>query len=176
MGNFAPKNWVVSCAVGVLSVVAVTNDVSADSKAFHGAFCQIDGFSETVPSGFYDGEGFMMLGSSSTDVGVVTCPLIRDRIGSSTSLANVYVEGRNVVNTVADPAFTCVLNSQQEDTKGTVLDSHTLSKTTIGNVQLGGFTVDSTSGNEGAYSLDCLTHHQEQVYHVLLNENDAATD
>jgi hypothetical protein len=174
------RNWVLFCGVGVFAFgVALSDASAADIKAFHGAFCQIDGFSIDEPSAFYDVEGITLLGATVNDVAVVSCPLIRDRIGATTTLTNVAIEGHNIKNTAGDGAtfatFACALSSQKEDTDGTLLESFSKSTTTIGNVAFSGMTVDSTTGssggNEGTYVVDCVLNDQETVFHVHLNES-----
>jgi hypothetical protein len=166
----------VVVVAGILLTGLVAHNADADIKAFHGASCVLDSepLSETTVA-FNDADGFTLFASGTTAQGV-TCPLFRDRVNSSDSLVNVYVEGFNAINGGGVADYRCTLSSQSEDTSGETIDTHQRATTTIGNVQLGPFAVASSTGNEGAYTLECILQDQEVIYHVYLNESDTATD
>lgn len=133
----------------------------------------IDGIG-TSPDPSYDGFLYEELQGYDGPL-AVTCPLIRDRINSTGSLKRAYVEGRNVSNANGG-AFECTLYSQTEDLGGSVLDFHTRSTASTGLVQLGPFSVATTSGNEGAYSMYCYLNPSDEIFHVFVEEDSGASD
>ena len=122
---------------GVLLTGLTAYSASADVKAFHGASCmRFSDELEVNETGFHDNEGFVLF-IPGTEASSVYCPLFRDRVNSSDSLVNVYVEGHNAINGGEASSYVCFLSSQSEDTSGQTIDTHQRSTTTIGNVQLG---------------------------------------
>jgi hypothetical protein len=157
-------------AVAVCVLVSSGGVLRADDvKAYHGAFCQYDG--DDVQGAFYDEEGASYITSSTSRV--FTCPLIRDRWNSSSSINSVYIEGFNE-STVS--AFSCTLISQSEDISGTTLDSHQLSQSAANAVTLGAFTVDTSGGNEGSYAVLCLLDDGDRLFHIYVNESTSASE
>lgn len=157
------------------SIALAASTVSADYKAYHGAVCQSYTGSSAMATA-YSYEGATASSSDADDVGMVTCPLVRDRINSASSLTAVYVEARNQANNPGLSEFICQLNSQTEDIGGSSVDYHTLYTATTGNVQLGPFSVETSNGNEGSYSVDCYMTPGDKVYHILVNESNSAAD
>jgi hypothetical protein len=103
----------------------------------------------------------------------MVCPLIRDRVESSTSLSDVVVEGYdNDSGTIS-----CTLYSQHED-NGVVgeLDWDTQTSSTLGRMQLEFNDIDMSSDNEGSLSIECYLTMGSSIYHVYVNEDTSAAE
>jgi hypothetical protein len=147
----------------ILTASTLVTHVSADIKAYHGAVCTL---AEPVLAQLEHNE----LGVANVDgfaffTTLVTCPLIRDRINSSANLSRVVIEAFNSADELS-----CTLFSQREDTSGAVLDFHTQTLSTTGNVQFPSFTVTTTSGNEGSYAVTCDLGALDRVSHIFVEE------
>jgi hypothetical protein len=140
----------------------LASSAAADVKAYHGAFCipSVGEFDEPI----YSGDG--ILNFDSTDLSI-TCPLIRDQMNNANTLVDVQIEVHNDAG-----AITCTLESQDEDSAGTVLDFDTVGTSSIGDRQLSGFVVVASAGSEGSYSLGCSLGPDDILYHYRLEEND----
>jgi hypothetical protein len=154
-----------------LAILGVGLPAAADVKAIHGAVCQ--------PSGpFFDlsnvDHSAVFGAIAQTDNVDVACPLVRDRINSSTSLSSAAVEFFNSTASTTNPS--CLLFAQVEDTSGSYIDFESASTTTTGFTQLNFTGLTTTNGNEGSYGLQCTMGLSDQLYHINLNENNAATD
>jgi hypothetical protein len=168
---FKSANWLRGVLV-VGAVIGWALSASGDTKAYHGAICRN---AVQLGSGFdhqaWD-NGFFNTDSSSV---FAVCPLIRDRVSATNTLTSVVVEGFNRIDHF-DPGasdFTCTLVSQNEDALGSTLDTHRLTAPLgQGFKQLGPFSVDSSSGNEGSYALRCALDKDEGIYHVYVSENN----
>ena len=154
--------------IGALCVVG--NAAAADYKAYHGGKCQYShtrfafGLERSSISGVY---------ANADDV-VVTCPLVRDRMQSATSLAWVEVEGYSSGN----DDYACVLDSQTEDGEsGSWIDFDSFQVTVAGRVDEKlevASTSGATSGNEGTYALGCVLPQGSSLYHYLVAESTAS--
>jgi hypothetical protein len=135
---------------------------SADIKSLHGAVCQINHvFSGSVTYSAED--GVTVSGGA-----YLVCPIMRDRINSSTSLSEVVVEVD-----VFGGGVLCTLSSQGEDgSAGSTVDTDSDEIYADGQLD---FVVDSSSGNEGAYGLFCDTSNAS-ILHIHVNESNSATD
>jgi hypothetical protein len=105
----------------------------------------------------------------------VVCPIVRDRINSSTSLTDVYVEFSNLRGGDNFPVR-CFLWTQTEDgNSGSFVDWDYDESTVQGRVQLY-LSADTSSDNEGAAALDCTIWEDDHLYHYLVGESNSATD
>jgi hypothetical protein len=151
-----------------LAILSVGLPATADIKSFHGAMCQpIIPFNvENIYPNAIDGVVAV------NGYGHVICPLMRDRINSSTSLNSVVAE----VFIPTGGEVDCTIYSQTEDgSAGDFVDSYNDSSTTPGETQLS-FSLDSSSGNEGTYALWCYMTQDSQIHHVHTSEDNGATD
>jgi hypothetical protein len=151
-----------------LAILGVGLPAAADVKAIHGAVCQ--------PAEGYDlGDlHYNVVWGVVGDANVnVVCPLVRDRINSSTSLNSVVAEVFNY--TGSGNNFQCTLYAQVEDSAGSYIDFDTESTSTSGFAQLT-FGVTSTSGNEGTYGLECSMGVDDEIVHIHINEDSGASD
>jgi hypothetical protein len=152
-----------------LAILGVGVPAAADVKAYNGAFCQPSGFSS--PSNLYYDAVFGVRALANTEV---ACPLIRDRINSTTSLTTTIIELFNTTTSGDHPS--CTIYAQVEDTAGSYTDFETGSTTTSGHAQITLSGLTSTNGNEGTYGLQCWLGTNDDLKHVHMNENNAATD
>jgi hypothetical protein len=147
-----------------VAILSVGLPASGDTKSIHAAICKDGGGVGSI--GYSASEGITGTGGAQN---FVTCPLIRDRVNSSTSLDSVVVE----VYIPSGGSIECTLYSQDEDGNlGGVVDSDYQERSTQGIGQLT-FNVASSSGNEGTYGLFCDLSNSVSVYHIYMNENTA---
>jgi hypothetical protein len=151
-----------------LSILGVGMPAAADIKAINGAVCQpSQGFSDADLH--YDA----VRGVVAETTVQVACPLIRDRINSTTSLNSVTVEYQSY--NVSGDDIECALYAHNEDPAGSYVDFDTASTNGSGGVQLS-FSVASSSGNEGTYGLWCELGIFDEINHIQINEDSAAGD
>jgi hypothetical protein len=151
-----------------LAIVAVGAPAAADVKAINGAVCQpSQGFGQDDLH--YDA----VRGVVADTTVQVACPLIRDRINSSTSLNSVVVEFLSY--NVSGDDIECALYAHTEDYGGSYIDYDSDSTNAYGGTQLT-FNVTSTNGNEGTYGLWCELGIYDEINHIHINENSAAAD
>jgi hypothetical protein len=152
-------------------LLVATSSRADDVKAFHGASCQPktddhdwDGADEWS----VDQAGLQNYEEVRNGVAAIyICPLVRDRVSATNTLESVTIEGYNYEDT-----FACTLFSQTEDYGGATYDSHNQSTSGTGNVQLSSFSVATTNGTEGSYSLLCGLGYTDRIYQVHLRENN----
>jgi hypothetical protein len=149
-----------------LTIMGVGLPASADIKSVHGAVCQPEQFS-WADNVSYGSDGVRSVGGTH-----VICPLMRDRINSSTSMSSVVAE----VAIATGGSINCTLSSQTEDgAAGSTVDTDSVSSSTSGETQMT-FSVDSSNGNEGTYSLFCDMSNDSLIHHIYTNEDNGASD
>src|SRR5688500_17684485 len=92
-----------------LAILGVGLPAAADTKAYNGAFCKPSGIAN--PANFYYDAVIGVRALANTEA---ACPLIRDRINSTTSLTSTVVEFFNYTASGSHP--NCALYAQVEDT------------------------------------------------------------
>lgn len=159
--------YIGSLALG-LAILGLGLPAAADVKSIHGGVCQavqLFGSGTANPDAV---NGFTV----ATDAAYVVCPLMRDRINSSSSLDSVVAE----VYIPSSGYILCNFYSQTEDgSAGGYVDIDTVERYTSGEGQMT-FSVTSSSGNEGSYGLFCDMSSGSQIHHFYINESDSATD
>jgi hypothetical protein len=150
-----------------LMILGVGIPAAADTKSVHGAVCQatqvFSGGSVT-----YGGDN----GISVSGGAYVVCPLMRDRINSSSSLSSAVAE---VWISSSSGSILCNFYSQGEDSgAGSYVDVDTVERYTSGEGQMT-FSVSSSNGNEGTYGMFCDISNAT-IRHIHTNESDSATD
>jgi hypothetical protein len=151
-----------------LAILGVGLPAAADTKSIHGAACQ-EAQLFTGSSVHYGAvSGIYVQGAGA----YVVCPLIRDRINSTTSMSSVVAE----VYIPSGGFILCSLYSQTEDSgSGNYVDVDSQERYTAGNGQMS-FSVDSSNGNEGSYGLFCDMSGDTEIRHIHTDENNGATD
>jgi hypothetical protein len=149
-----------------LGILGVAVPASGDTKSVHGAICQTDTLfngGSVVRSAI---DGVYVSGPSGAGAYVV-CPLIRDRINSSTSMSAVVIE----VYIPSGGGILCGLYSQSEDgSAGSYVDVDSEERYTTGQGQMS-FSVTSSSGNEGTYGLFCDMSNGTKIHHIHTDES-----
>lgn len=155
--------------LGIAMVAVASASVAASNvKSYHGSSCRMrqspmssDGtiFAELSTYG-YKMTNYL---PGRTDV---YCPLIRDEQDSTSQISSAYVE---VYNANAD-WLRCGLYTQNEDSAGTIVDSHLQYTYSSGFRQLGSFSVDTYGGNEGSYVMACSVNKNDIIHHVYVKE------
>jgi hypothetical protein len=153
-----------------LAILGVGAPAAADGKAYNGAFCQPGWLFDHSDIDHDAVSGVTAL----TDGMEIVCPLMRDRVNSTTSLTQTVVEFFNY--TASGSHIGCNLYAQVEDTAGSYTDFESASTTTSGLAQLVFSGLNSTNGNEGTYGLQCSMGVNDQIKHIYMNESNAATD
>jgi hypothetical protein len=151
-----------------LAILGVGLPAAADVKAINGAVCQ--------PAGSYDLTYLhydAVRGVVADATVQVACPLIRDRINSTTSLNSVVVEFFSY-NASGDD-IECSLYAHTEDYGGSYVDFDSDSTNAFNGTQLT-FNVSSTNGNEGTYGLHCELGIWDEINHIHINEDSGAAD
>ena len=150
----------------ILAVFAVARTSAASNiKSYHGAICtsQYEYLDNTVfkyEIGIVNGD---------PDNVFVICPLIRDQQWSSSQVQNAYVE---TYNFWGGSTLSCWFVTQNEDSEGTLLDFDLITTDGGGFQQLGPFSVETSYGNEGSYSLYCELGSFDAIYHIWVTENE----
>jgi hypothetical protein len=146
-----------------LGILGVAVPASGDTKSVHGAICQTDylftgaSVKRSAIDGIYTegGEAY------------VVCPLIRDRISSSSSMSAVVAE----VYIPSGGFILCSLWSQDEDgSAGGYVDVDAVERNTAGQGQMS-FNVSSSNGNEGTYGLFCDMSNGSKLHHIHTDES-----
>ena len=151
-----------------LAILGVGLPATADVKAIHGAVCQTDTLFTGASVKYNAVDGVYVSGGGA----YVACPLIRDRINSSTSLTSVTAE----VYIPSGGGMLCTLYSQTEDSgAGSYVDTDSEERYTAGEGQMS-YAVSSSSGNEGSYGLFCDMSNGSAIRHIHINESNSATD
>lgn len=151
----------ITCSI-LLACLCVASPSIADKKAFSGSFCKGARASAGV------------VWNANLTQTSVTCPLIRDRVNSATSLNSATLEGWK--QSASAGATTCTLWSQTEDeTSGAAVDAETIEQTSAGNFQQT-FHITSSDGAEGGYALTCTLQPDDEIYHIQLDETSAASE
>jgi hypothetical protein len=146
-----------------LTILSVGLPAAADLKSIHGGICRAV---HVFGSGTAEAEavdGFVV----NSDGAYAVCPLLRDRVNSSTSLssavAEVYIPSGGYIN--------CQFYAQTEDgSAGDYVDIDTVERTTVGEGQMS-FAVTSSTGAEGSYGMFCDMGSGTQIHHIYLNES-----
>jgi hypothetical protein len=149
-------------ALALVLVMTPGSAHATDTKSFHGAACVGSTVDDLVALEF-GVDGVVNVAQSAT--AIVVCPLIRDHINSSSQIDSVAIEAYN-----ASGSFSCYLWTQAEDIGGGVLSWDYKTTSSTGNVQLSNFTVETTPGNEGSYSVTCDLGPSDRLYHIYLSE------
>jgi hypothetical protein len=151
-----------------LAILGVGVPAAADVKTVHGAVCQPQYFEPGASISYGEVGGV----SASNGFIYVVCPLMRDRISSTTSLTSTATE----VTIPSGGSVYCALYSQTEDSSaGSFVDFDSEERTTAGVGQIN-LSVDSSGGNEGAYGMFCSLSDDSILHHIHTNENNSATD
>jgi hypothetical protein len=145
-----------------LTILSVGLPAAADLKSIHGGVCQavqVFGSGSVGPESI---DGFVV----NADGAYAVCPLMRDRVNSSSSLssavAEVYIPSGGYIN--------CNFYSQTEDgSAGDYVDIDTVERSTVGEGQMT-FSVSSSTGAEGSYGMFCDMGSGTQIHHIYLNE------
>jgi hypothetical protein len=148
----------------------LASSVEADVKAYHPGMCRP--VEEPSPAGTALTYGVSGVFNAGSDPATVTCPLVRDRTGSSSQVDSAYVELYRSNLAGSDP-FTCTLYTQDEDVSGSTVDYETESTTSVGDVQLAFSGPATSSGNEGSYSMICSVPEFSYLYHIYVNEESS---
>jgi hypothetical protein len=151
-----------------LAILGVGLPAAADTKSVHGAVCQTAQLFTGASVNYEAVDGVSVSGGGA----YVVCPLMRDRINSSTSMTSVVAE----VFIPSGGGILCGLYSQTEDASaGDYVDVDSEERYTAGEGQMS-FSVDSSNGNEGSYGLFCDMGDFTEIHHIHTNESDSATD
>jgi hypothetical protein len=152
-----------------LAILGLSLPAAADQKSVHAAICQTQYLESGASLSYAESLGIVAVGGFV----YVVCPLMRDRINSTTSLSSAAVE----VYVPSGGEVYCALYSQGEDSggAGTTVDFDSGNRTTAGEGQIN-LSVDSSNGNEGAYGLFCSLTEDSQIHHIQTNESDSASD
>jgi hypothetical protein len=151
-----------------LAIMGVGLPATADVKSIHGAICQPTSVASGASVGYQEIYGVVAVGGNVQ----VVCPLMRDRMNSTSSLTSMTTE----VYVPSGGGIDCTLYSQTEDgSAGYYVDVDSASRTTAGEGQITLY-VDSSSGNEGAYGLYCSMSENSAIRHIYTSENDGASD
>jgi hypothetical protein len=155
--------------IGPLGLTFFASTVQADTKAYHGAVCQPQwpSYGDQLR---YSQSGVHNDGTLGTGSAVVTCPLIRDRIGNATQVADVAIEVFNLSG-----SFSCTLYSQGEDSDtGSTVDLETQQTFSTGRQQFNFSPLNTTSGNEGSYAVQCVVPTNGTVYQIYVVEDNGS--
>ncbi len=151
------KAGALGLGLAILGVVVPA--AGSDTKSIHGAVCQPGSLGSLSYNAYYGA-------AASGGEAYAICPLMRDRINSTTTLSSAVVEFF-----IPGGGFAyCSLYSQTEDGSYGYVDYDTQEANTSGAVQLS-FHVDSTAGNEGTYGLFCDLSNGTYIAHIHTNES-----
>jgi hypothetical protein len=151
-----------AATVGAAACLFLPATAEADRKSYHAGFCQA-----ILPTKSLHHFSHSATNNTSGTVGV-TCPLIRDRTGSSAQILSAAVEVYN-----NGGSFFCYLITQNEDLNGYSWDIENQSTTLTGHQQLNFSGPATTPGNEGAYAVGCEVPSLSSILHIYVNEDDA---
>ena len=160
------RSWASGVAAGTLFVAA---PAASDIKAYYGGICFP---SYEAGKAEYSYRGTKAMHSSSEDIQTYMCPLVRDHLGSGSSLNQVSIE----LHKTSSQETECVVLTLSEDgnsgAEGNyIVDSQWDAVTGTGLKQLDFFDLTTAGGNEGGYVVECYLRRGDTLLHIHTEED-----
>jgi len=149
----------------------LSSDAVADTKIYHGAFCQDDERNRTE----YTALGAECHPFAPASQCFVKCPLMRDNVNDENNINVVYVEFYNAppVSGLVNFIHCSLCTQTEDDESGGFFDCEVHeTPTTTGLVQLTFDEVGTFAGDEGSYSLECNLTKDDILVQIHVDEQN----